>query len=101
MPEGEDVPVWKKKPLKAAEKPVGKKIPKWKQQSMQLRQVVGSGKEQVVQALPQDDLLKCQFCSRSFNQQAAERHIPLCEKKAKLDKMKRSSKPIRASTLIK
>lgn len=35
-----------------------------------------------------DDRTECKFCGRKFNEQAAERHIPLCEKKFKENQMK-------------
>jgi len=30
-----------------------------------------------------DDRVECKFCGRKFNETAAERHIPVCEKKNK------------------
>ena len=30
-----------------------------------------------------DDRVQCKFCGRKFNAEAAERHIPHCEKKSK------------------
>lgn len=36
------------------------------------------------QAMEQlDDRIECKWCNRKFNDQAADRHIPLCEKKYK------------------
>ena len=41
-------------------------------------------------------LVKCKHCARSFNENAAERHIPFCAKKAKENKMKaKSKKPVK------
>ena len=39
-------------------------------------------------------LTKCNFCGRSFNETAAAKHIPLCQKKAKEEAMKK--KPVKA-----
>jgi hypothetical protein len=30
-----------------------------------------------------DDRVECKWCNRKFNENAANRHIPLCEKKYK------------------
>jgi hypothetical protein len=35
-----------------------------------------------------DDRTECKWCNRKFNEQAADRHIPLCEKKYKEMQMK-------------
>ena len=35
-----------------------------------------------------DDRVECRHCGRKFNEQAADRHIPLCEKKSKETMMK-------------
>jgi hypothetical protein len=46
--------------------------------------------------------VKCPHCPRTFNENAAERHIPVCEKKAKLEMMKSkggATKGIKASAL--
>lgn len=31
----------------------------------------------------QNNLTQCSFCGRKFNEDAAKRHIPICERKAK------------------
>jgi hypothetical protein len=33
--------------------------------------------------MEKDSLVPCNFCGRKFNETAANRHIPVCEKKAK------------------
>lgn len=33
--------------------------------------------------ITQSNLTKCKYCGRSFNETAAVKHIPLCQKKAK------------------
>jgi hypothetical protein len=35
-----------------------------------------------------DDRVECKWCNRKFNEEAANRHIPLCEKKYKENQMK-------------
>jgi hypothetical protein len=37
----------------------------------------------------QPQLTKCQFCGRSFNDNAAKKHIPFCEAQQKKNQMKR------------
>lgn len=34
------------------------------------------------------NLVPCKFCGRKFNETAAAKHIPVCEKKAKENKIK-------------
>ena len=48
----------------------------------------------IVQQSAQSNLTKCKFCGRSFNETAAAKHIPICEKKAKENAMKKGGKPI-------
>jgi hypothetical protein len=36
-----------------------------------------------------DDLVPCKICGRTFNENAAQRHIPLCEKKQKEQALKK------------
>jgi hypothetical protein len=38
-----------------------------------------------------DDRVECKWCNRKFNDHAAERHIPVCEKKYKELQMKGKS----------
>lgn len=35
-----------------------------------------------------DDRVQCKFCNRKFNEEAAKRHIPVCEGKFKANQMK-------------
>ena len=61
----------------------GKPIPKWKQQSELLRAGIraGRGHDTVTDTAAfaqEDDLVPCPHCGRSFNETAAERHIPRC-----------------------
>jgi hypothetical protein len=40
--------------------------------------------------IQQDDgFVPCKHCGRTFNEKAAERHIPRCAEKAKLDKFRK------------
>eukprot|EP01017_Pseudomicrothorax_dubius_P020283 TRINITY_DN2217_c0_g1_i2.p1 TRINITY_DN2217_c0_g1~~TRINITY_DN2217_c0_g1_i2.p1 ORF type:complete len:356 (-),score=71.04 TRINITY_DN2217_c0_g1_i2:169-1236(-) len=84
-----------------SEMPVGgaKKKPKWKIQSEAFRAGIrgnhGGGNRGGGSSLPvqdggyeQDDFVKCDHCGRRFNENAAQRHIPFCANKAKLDKFK-------------
>lgn len=34
------------------------------------------------------NLVLCNSCGRKFNEKAADKHIPFCEKKSKMEKMK-------------
>ena len=74
---------------------------KWQMQSEQFRanmraaRMAGTGDEvgyqeaaKIASDYEKSQLTKCQFCERSFNDEAAKRHIPICEKKARLNQMK-------------
>jgi hypothetical protein len=79
-----------------AEKPVGSKKGKWAAQSEAFRaQLKAARGEQITKeeanamaAALEQDLTKCPHCQRKFNEKAASRHIPFCEQKSKMDKMK-------------
>ena len=79
---------------------------KWKMQSEQFRanlraaRLAETGNEEEykeAQKLASDmgkmDLTRCPHCDRSFNDDAAKRHIPICEKKARANQMKSGAKP--------
>ena len=95
-----------------AEKPVGSKVAKWKAQSEMFRAAMravktddegGSGGGQAFSAPvahQHDDRTECRHCGRKFNEQAAERHIPLCEKKAREMKNKAAASNIKNKTGI-
>jgi desulfoferrodoxin (superoxide reductase-like protein) len=36
------------------------------------------------------NLTQCKFCMRKFNDSAAQKHIPVCERKSKENKMKQA-----------
>lgn len=67
------------------------KLPKWKIQSMQFQAAMkansGSGSgggasnfnPSFEASQPPDDRIDCQWCGRKFNEQAGNRHIPVCE----------------------
>jgi len=62
---------------------------KWKIQSAQFRAAIESAKTgKIIEGVP-DDRIQCKFCGRKFAAQAAEKHIPFCEKKSKEKKLKR------------
>jgi len=79
-----------------------KKVPKWKQQSQQFRNAMkavagddeNNGPTTYVPAPPEEDTSRtqCPTCGRSFNEEAAKRHIPFCANKAKLDAIKMGGK---------
>lgn len=52
------------------------KAKRWKSQSKQLRQAVKcTGSDEVAEV----DYVQCHHCGRTFNEKAAERHIPKCK----------------------
>eukprot|EP00604_Paraphysomonas_vestita_P002767 CAMPEP_0174820680 /NCGR_PEP_ID=MMETSP1107-20130205/4659_1 /TAXON_ID=36770 /ORGANISM="Paraphysomonas vestita, Strain GFlagA" /LENGTH=697 /DNA_ID=CAMNT_0016036475 /DNA_START=1216 /DNA_END=3309 /DNA_ORIENTATION=+ len=82
----------------------GEKSSKWKEQSKQFREAMkmarlakkaeetGGPMPEYVPSAPDPSLIRCQHCGRSFNERAAERHIPLCSNiKAKPTSLKRGS----------
>ena len=67
----------------------GKKMPKWKEQSSQFRAAMKAIKQgKPAPAMEDSSRIQCEHCGRKFNEQAAERHIAFCAKKAKEAKMK-------------
>lgn len=88
-----------------ADRPIqGEKQSKWKEQSNQFREAMkmarlakkaeetGGPMPEYVPSAPDPSLIRCQNCGRSFNERAAERHIPLCSNiKAKPTSLKRGS----------
>lgn len=90
----------KKKPQgKEPPKPKAKEgaVPKWKLQSAMLRNGIRAAKgldtkntkdAEVAQKYEDEQMVRCQFCNRTFNDQAAKRHIAFCEKKARENKLK-------------
>ncbi len=79
-----------------------KKIPKWKIESARFRNAIkpqdkdGKSEDQPGALAPADyekaDYVQCPTCGRSFNDDAAKRHMPFCASKAKIDKMKNPQK---------
>jgi hypothetical protein len=89
----------------------GAKVPKWKAQSEMFRAAMravksddepgGGGMAFAAPTIEQhDDRTECRHCGRKFNEQAAERHIPLCEKKAREMKNKGAANNIKNKTGI-
>lgn len=70
------------------EKP--KKESSWKIKSQKFRQAISQLNQNSENNVPLEnpDYIKCEFCGRSFNENAAQRHIEFCSNKAKLDKFK-------------
>ena len=73
---------------KIEEKPKPKnEMPKWKIESARLRAGLKLGKNQTLskeeEKVMQNELKPCPYCGRKFNEKAAEKHIPFCQKKSK------------------
>jgi hypothetical protein len=74
---------------------------KWKRQSEQFRANLraartgdSEGYEEARRQAEDEDMTRCPHCKRTFNPDAAKRHIPLCEKKAKnAGMLNRNAKP--------
>lgn len=95
---------------KTKDPPKPSKNTKWKQESEQFRanmraaRLAGSGNTEAYQQAAEtaakyntQNLKPCPHCGRTFNEDAASRHIPICAKKAKNSQFKRApSKPIKA-----
>jgi len=81
-------------------KNVIKVMPKWKQQSCAFRAIMKKAKgkqltndEQIaIVTNEQENFVQCEYCSRRFNEKAAERHIPFCQSKQKKEALKRYPK---------
>ena len=74
---------------KKSEKKAKKKASKWKQQSLQFREAMKAMRHgKPAPTIEDTSLKKCKFCNRKFNEKAAERHIPFCEKKFKENQIK-------------
>ncbi|KAE9034297.1 hypothetical protein PR003_g1403 [Phytophthora rubi] len=95
----------RKTPLSAAEQPIkAKTAADWKQKSEMFRNAMKSsrdvskalkeGKElpPVMPSAPDPSLIQCEYCSRRFNDKAAERHINFCREKSQRDNIKATSK---------
>jgi rubrerythrin len=62
---------------------------KWKEQSKQFREAMRAAREGKAAPVTVDTtLVPCKHCGRSFNENAAEKHIPFCAKKAKENKLR-------------
>ena len=80
------------------------KRPSWRDKSDQLRAAIGAARsndpreklryEQELARVNQQCLTKCEFCGRSFNADAAARHIPICQNKAQMMPRKLARGPI-------
>ena len=84
---------------KIEEKKAKEKIPKWKADSLAFRAglkaaqggnaTLSKEEQRMLDQSKKDGTIQCQFCGRTFNEQAGNRHIPFCEEKSKKNKMKR------------
>lgn len=80
-----------KKDKKQIQTKVVKKAPKWQKQSEEFRAAIkntGDGPSSVPVKLNYDDYTHCQYCNKKYNQQAYEKHLNFCMKKAKESTMK-------------
>lgn len=81
---------------------IGKKST-WKSKSSAFREAMSSSRN-VGKALkdgtklppsmpsaPDPSLIQCEYCSRRFNEKAADRHIPFCREKTQRDKIKKAA----------
>ena len=75
--------------------------PKWKSQSEALRagmraargETLNQEEQMALKAQTQNDMIECPNCQRTFNEKAAERHLPFCASKSKVNAMKNTGKP--------
>jgi rubrerythrin len=77
---------------KILEAPIPVKKASWRDKSDQLRAAIGAARatdprermryEQDLARANQASLTRCEYCGRSFNSEAAQRHIPICRSKA-------------------
>ncbi len=80
------------------------KRPSWRDKSDQLRAAIGAARsndpreklhyEQELARVNKQCLTKCEYCGRSFNAEAAARHIPICQNKAQMMPKKPPGRPI-------
>lgn len=86
-----------KKGASASEQPIKSKAADWKAKSNMFRDAMKASRD-VAKALkegkelppmapsaPDPSLIQCEFCSRRFNDKAAERHIAFCREKSQRD----------------
>eukprot|EP01017_Pseudomicrothorax_dubius_P002994 TRINITY_DN10316_c0_g1_i4.p1 TRINITY_DN10316_c0_g1~~TRINITY_DN10316_c0_g1_i4.p1 ORF type:complete len:300 (-),score=87.20 TRINITY_DN10316_c0_g1_i4:105-1004(-) len=74
---------------------------KWKLQSEAFRAGLRAGRggeisqadQKVLAAAAEDTLVHCNHCGRKFNEKAAEKHIPFCANKSRMDKIKAGPAP--------
>lgn len=79
-----------KKEKKQVQAKVVKKAPKWQKQSEEFRAAIkntGDGPSVPVK-LNYDDYTHCQYCNKKYNQQAYDKHLNFCMKKAKESSLK-------------
>jgi rubrerythrin len=84
---------------KLEEKKAKEKVPKWKADSLALRSGIKQNRDdgyeptkeekQILEDARNSQFTKCQFCGRSFNGEAAKKHIPFCESQQKKNQMRR------------
>lgn len=69
----------------------------WKKQSEAFRAMLKQNRQEPITEQDRNvfeeaqNLVLCNWCGRKFNDSAAQKHIPFCEKKSKMDKMKQQT----------
>jgi len=89
-----------KKPAQGGKQGPAAKGANWKQESEAFRANLRAARGGTLTKEEQDNLtqaneaglVQCPNCGRKFNQNAADRHIPYCASKQKLDNIKKSTK---------
>lgn len=76
-----------KKEKKLAQVKVTAKKAKWQKQSEEFRAAI-SNKISDQPKMNYDDYTHCQYCDKKYNQQAYDKHLNFCMKKAKESSMK-------------
>ena len=99
----------KKVAQQTLEIPIRPRKASWRDKSDQLRAAIGVAKttdpterlrfENDLARITQAALTKCNFCGRSFNSDAAQRHIPLCQQKAAMIPRQRPKAPVLPSVM--
>lgn len=84
----------------AEDQPLHGKKPDWKSKSSAFRDAMKASREVTVAlkegrelppmkpSAPDPSLIQCEYCSRRFNDKAAERHITFCREKTQRDSLK-------------
>lgn len=72
------------------------KEPKWKKQSEEFRNII-HGKASNVPSVLTDDYTLCQYCNRKYNEQAYNKHLEGCKRRAHEAQMKSKAKALQSN----